>query len=91
MLKLFAIREGFTKKDDMFPKKFFELIEYGPKKGIKIDYKQLLKARDFYYRLAGWSQVGVPKKEKLIDLDLWSLLKKMFSLNDIIGLGLIVK
>ena len=53
MLKLFAIREGFTKKDDMFPKKFFELIEYGPKKGIKIDYKQLLKARDFYYRLAG--------------------------------------
>ncbi|MBA7677787.1 hypothetical protein ES703_86051 [subsurface metagenome] len=70
MYKLFALREGINREDDMLPGRLFEPIESGPKKGITINKDDFLKARDLYYQLAGWDEEGVPTYSKLLELDL---------------------
>ncbi|MHB1346532.1 MAG: aldehyde ferredoxin oxidoreductase C-terminal domain-containing protein, partial [Candidatus Humimicrobiaceae bacterium] len=74
MHKLFASREGIKKEDDILPKRLFEPISYGPKKGSKLNYEDFKSARDLYYHLAGWSQEGIPTRAKLLELDLLEFL-----------------
>ncbi len=69
LLRIFNAREGFRRKDDRLPKKFFEALEgTGPTAGVKIDTAEFETALDLYYNINGWTADGVPTPEKLIDL-----------------------
>jgi aldehyde:ferredoxin oxidoreductase len=71
MARIFNLREGFTSKDDTLPDRFFNPMEGGTLKGKKIDKEQFSKAIETYYQMMGWDpETGVPKKEKLAELDL---------------------
>lgn len=59
--RLYNLREGFSRDDDMLPERFFE-EEAG---GRIIDRNEFLKTRDEYYRMRGWDEHGVPTKRTL--------------------------
>ena len=70
MYKLFALREGITSSDDILPERFFKPIENGPKKGLSMNKKEFIEARDLYYKIAGFNEDGIPTNSKLLELDL---------------------
>jgi aldehyde:ferredoxin oxidoreductase len=71
MMRMFNIREGFTRKDDRLPEKFFVPLKgSGPTSGVAVDAEQLEKAIDLHYANMGWSSEGVPSSEKLEELGL---------------------
>ena len=81
LAKALNVREGFTRKDDRFPDRWFEplkrpdrgeelvLMDYFGKKRItREDTEQMLSD---YYDEHGWDvEKGIPTKEKLIELGL---------------------
>jgi aldehyde:ferredoxin oxidoreductase len=71
MLRTFNAREGFTRKDDNLPKKFFKPLEgSGPTAGVAIDPVEFEAALDRYYELLGWTAEGIPTPAKLEELGL---------------------
>jgi len=71
--RLFNLREGFTRKDDNLPERYFKEptpIGLPVAKGKKIDKAQFEKMLDEYYALHDWDREGVPKKETLEKLGL---------------------
>jgi aldehyde:ferredoxin oxidoreductase len=69
LLRAFNAREGFDRKDDALPKKFFKpLGGKGPTAGTSIDPQELESALDMYYRVLGWTPNGIPTAAKLADL-----------------------
>jgi aldehyde:ferredoxin oxidoreductase len=67
--RLFNIREGFTRKDDTFPKRIMtEPIKEGASKGQLISQADLDKMLDNYYAERGWDKSGTPTPVKLIEL-----------------------
>jgi len=71
--KLFNLREGFTRKDDALPERYFKEptpIGLPIAKDKKIDRDRFEKMLDEYYALHEWDQNGVPKKETLERLKL---------------------
>ncbi len=75
MLRIFNNREGFERKDDSLPKKFFEPISSGPLKGQnKINEKEFNDSISLYYEMAGLDTNGRPLKGKLYEIGLgWTL------------------
>jgi aldehyde:ferredoxin oxidoreductase len=71
LIRLFNLREGLQPGSDKLPPRFFnESFTKGPAKGVvltKDGFEQSLKE---YYSLRGWDEKGLPKKEKLKELDL---------------------
>ncbi len=68
--RLFNLREGFSRRDDALPKKLLaQPIPEGPSKGMKAE----LEILEEYYSLRGWSNTGVPTREKLRELGLEQL------------------
>lgn len=70
--RLFNIREGLGRKDDMLPKRVLATPQFGTYKGeekcVIADYDALL---DEYYDACGWDRVsGTPSTEKLAELGL---------------------
>jgi aldehyde:ferredoxin oxidoreductase len=64
--RLFNIREGFSRKDDKLPPKFFKQpLQGGPTDGVKVSMEEFEKALDEYYTLRGWHNNGIPKEETL--------------------------
>jgi aldehyde:ferredoxin oxidoreductase len=62
--RLFNIREGISRKDDVLPRRFYQLG-----KGEEED--QAFDAMvDQYYRARGWDKEGRPTMRKLVDLHL---------------------
>jgi len=71
MLRAFNAREGFSRKDDKLPKKFFNALQgTGPTAGVAIDPAEFETALDSYYQLLTWTPDGVPTRTALADLDL---------------------
>jgi aldehyde:ferredoxin oxidoreductase len=71
LLRAFNAREGFGRKDDKLPKKFFQALQGGgPTGGVALSAGQIDGAIDEYYRLAGWTADGQPTPEKLAALAL---------------------
>jgi len=70
MARVFNIREGFTAKDDMLPERFFSSTSSGALSKTALDHKQFLKARELYYKIMGWTEIGIPTKIKLHELDI---------------------
>ncbi len=59
--RLYNVREGFGKEDDILPDRFFE----EKVNGRVIDKEEFLKTLDEYYRMRGWDENGVPAEGKL--------------------------
>ncbi len=60
--RLFNIRAGFSRKDDMLPERFFE--------SGGINKEEFEKALDEYYQFRGWDENGMPTEDKLRELGL---------------------
>jgi aldehyde:ferredoxin oxidoreductase len=71
MMRYFNAREGFTKKDDTLPERFFKPLPDGPAIGAYVDRDAFREGRELYYSLAGWdNSTGNPTREKLESLSL---------------------
>jgi aldehyde:ferredoxin oxidoreductase len=73
LARLFNVREGFSAKDDILPKRaLLEPLPSGPAKGHVVE---LEKMRAEYYQLMGWSEDGVPSEARLAELGLKEILE----------------
>jgi aldehyde:ferredoxin oxidoreductase len=71
VMKAYNVREGFTRKDDRLPPRFYEPIPSGPAKGAVLQRSVIEGRLDEYYKLRGWSVArGIPTREKLDELGL---------------------
>jgi aldehyde:ferredoxin oxidoreductase len=69
--RLFNIREGFSRKDDTFPKRLMtEPIRAGASAGQLISQTDLDAMLDEYYESRGWDKNGNPTAAKLKELGL---------------------
>lgn len=66
--KLFNLRAGLGRTDDMLPERCFEPIQGEASEGAVMDKKKFESMLDEYYELRGWNREGIPKKEKLEEL-----------------------
>jgi len=66
--RLFNIREGFSRKDDILPKRFLETpLQDGPSKGRVVPLDDLI---DEYYKVRNWDENGIPTNSLLEKLSL---------------------
>jgi aldehyde:ferredoxin oxidoreductase len=71
LMRTFNAREGLDRKQDKLPKKFYKALKgEGPTAGIALTREEIESALDGYYKLAGWTNDGVPTKARLEKLDL---------------------
>jgi aldehyde:ferredoxin oxidoreductase len=71
LLRTFNAREGFTRKQDKLPEKFFKpLTGSGPTAGIAVTHEEMETGLDEYYRLAGFTNNGIPTRAVLKTLDI---------------------
>lgn len=70
MMRAFNAREGFTREDDVLPPKLAQPKEGGPSDGMSIDFEELEAAKDLYYAMCGWDEMGAPTRAKLEELGL---------------------
>ncbi len=72
LMRAFNAREGIGREADALPKRIFEPLQGGgPTAGHTIDAAEMERAKEFYYRLAGWDPLtGYPTRAKLAELDL---------------------
>jgi aldehyde:ferredoxin oxidoreductase len=69
--RLYNIREGFTAADDTLPDRLLnEPVAEGPSEGFTVKLAPMLEE---YYQFRGWNKHGVPKPQKLAELQLDSL------------------
>jgi len=72
--RVFDLREGFTRKDDTIPSRFFTGQTSGPLKGVPVDPAAFEKGLEYYYDMMGWTPKGVPTAGKLGELGIdWVL------------------
>jgi aldehyde:ferredoxin oxidoreductase len=76
LVRVFNVREGFTRKDDTLPARIAKdpLIS-GPPKGKFLPKELFEKMLDEYYELRGWNKNGIPTVETLRRLGLADLVK----------------
>jgi aldehyde:ferredoxin oxidoreductase len=73
MFRNFNAREGFTQKDDILPQKLFTPLmdDKLSKNDEVIDRTAFEDAKEYYYKLAGWSaETGNPTEDKLSEFGL---------------------
>jgi len=70
LMRVFSAREGFTRAEDRLPKKMYKALTGGETDGIALNEDELENAKDMYYKMAGWDQNGIPKRDKLEALDI---------------------
>lgn len=78
LLKALNVREGFTRKDDKFPERWFEpVIRHGATVYLEDYFKKRLtredceKILDEFYEESGWDvKLGIPTKKRLIEVGL---------------------
>ena len=75
LFRIFNAREGLDRKQDTLPKKFFKALGgAGPTAGIALTHEEIESAKDEYYKLAGWTDQGVPTPQTLERLDIaWAI------------------
>jgi len=75
LFRVFNAREGLGRKDDKLPKKFFKALKGdGPTAGFALTHEEIDSAIDHYYKLAGWTDDGVPTPETLKKHDIeWAV------------------
>jgi aldehyde:ferredoxin oxidoreductase len=75
LFRVFNAREGLDRKADKLPKKFFKQLQgTGPTANFALTHEEVETALDNYYRVAGWSNDGIPTQQTLEKLDLaWAI------------------
>jgi aldehyde:ferredoxin oxidoreductase len=75
LAKCFNIREGFTDRDDVLPKRFYEPFLTGPLAGVAPTPEAVEEAKRTYYEMVGWDrETGIPLRGKMKELDIeWAL------------------
>jgi aldehyde:ferredoxin oxidoreductase len=74
--RAFNVRDGFDRKHDTLPKRFqSEPLHTGKAPGEGEMVRTLDKFLDEYYRLRGWTNTGIPTREKLEELGLGYVVK----------------
>jgi len=69
--RLFNVREGMGRKDDILPQRHYTLpISYGARKGMVVSREEFEKELDKFYEARGWDKAGIPTKERLKSLGL---------------------
>ena len=69
--RAFNVREGLSRKDDQLPYRVTsQPIPSGPSKGMYCPPDELDSMLAEYYHLRGWTDQGIPTKEKLLELKL---------------------
>ena len=72
MLRLFNAREGLGRENDQLPGKLYRALKgSGPSAGVALSRGEIERAKDIYYRMAGWDvDTGNPSPQKLAELGL---------------------
>lgn len=71
LMRTFNAREGLDRKADKLPKKFYKALQgEGPTAGIALTHPEIEQALDEYYKMAEWTNNGVPTRAGLRSLDL---------------------
>jgi len=80
LVRAVCIREGASREDDVLPERLMsQPIPVGPAEGMVNDRETLELMKDAYYDFRGWdSATGIPTREKLMELDLESLIPDMW-------------
>ena len=66
--RLVNVRDGIRRKDDKLPQKMFQAAKEGPRKDkTPIPFEPALQD---YYKRRGWSEDGIPTRERLKKLGL---------------------
>jgi aldehyde:ferredoxin oxidoreductase len=75
LFRMFNAREGLDRNADKLPKKFFKALGgAGPTAGIALTHDEIESAKDEYYKLAGWTNNGIPTRQTMERLDIaWAL------------------
>ncbi|SDM45884.1 aldehyde:ferredoxin oxidoreductase [Halogranum gelatinilyticum] len=60
LIRLFNVREGFTREDDALPATFRQPLPDGPAAGHRIDPERFEDLLDAYYAARGWDGDGLP-------------------------------
>jgi aldehyde:ferredoxin oxidoreductase len=69
--RAFNVREGVSKKDDQLPYRVTsQPIPSGPSKGMYCSLEEFHSMLEEYYHLRGWTDQGIPTREKLLELQL---------------------
>ncbi len=70
LTRLFNVREGFTRKDDILPQRLFtQASTRGPSEGQVVDRESFERMLDEYYQIVGWDRfTGIPRDQKLKEL-----------------------
>jgi len=68
MARVFNLREGFSRRDDWLPERFFHPPRSGPLSNTALDREKLERAISIYYQMMGWDENGVPTETKLEEL-----------------------
>jgi aldehyde:ferredoxin oxidoreductase len=66
LARIFNLREGFSAKDDVLPKRFYTPPADGQTGGL--DSERFVEAQKGYYRMMGWDEDGVPTRARLTEL-----------------------
>jgi len=68
LARVFNIREGLSAEDERLPRRFFEAFREGALAGKVYDEDTWNAAKLAYYRMSGWTDAGIPRKETLARL-----------------------
>jgi aldehyde:ferredoxin oxidoreductase len=68
LARIFNLREGWTVKEDILPRRFSTSPPDGPLKGVIIDPEKLTEARKVYFQMMGWDENGIPSYARLVEL-----------------------
>ncbi len=70
LARIFNLREGFSRGDDVLPKRFVASPPDSNLKGIGVDPEKLAAAQKIYYQMLGWDEEGVPTYGRLVELNI---------------------
>ncbi|MCX5907180.1 MAG: hypothetical protein NTY64_08320 [Deltaproteobacteria bacterium] len=73
--RAYNVMLGISSEDDTLPARIYQLLR--PGQPLAEGKKLLLDMRRDYYAFRNWGEKGIPRKEKLIDLGLDEVVKKM--------------
>ncbi len=68
MARVYNIREGFDRTDDVVLKRVLEAFSSGPLEGVSIDKDAFQQGIKYYYESMGWDKDGIPTVFKLYHL-----------------------
>jgi aldehyde:ferredoxin oxidoreductase len=84
VLKAYNTRQGFTRKDDTWPERFFtEPMPEGPAKGAMLSHAVIDRVLDEYYSLRKWDSRGLPTGQRLTELGLGDIANELVELSRI--------